>query len=311
VSAEQEESVASVRLAGLKHGVAAPNFRADPHDLIELGVAAEEAGFDGYFLWDHIVFSNRGEGPPVQDPWSLLAVVAARTSRITIGTVVTPVPRRRPWQLARQTTTLDLLSNGRVVLGVGIGSPAYGDFGIFHEPSGDRERAVLLDEGLDILAGLWSGEPFSYSGRHLNVDTVRFTPTPLQRPRIPVWVAGVLPAPRPMARAARWDGFVPIRWSRSDGLVRPSPGDIAEVSGQITALRAGRGDVGGVDGPGASYDMVVWAEVAPEPGALPDIARPYTDAGATWWIETARPEPDWWEGIQARVKAGPLGSGGA
>lgn len=293
------------QLAGLKHGVAAPNFRADPRDLVELGVAAEEAGFDGYFLWDHIVFANRGDGPPVQDPWSVLSVVAARTSRITIGTVVTPVPRRRPWQLARQTTTLDLLSNGRVVLGVGIGSPAYGDFGIFHEPSGDRERAELLDEGLDVLAGLWSGEPFSYSGKHLNVDTVRFSPAPVQRPRIPVWVAGVLPAPRPIERAARWDGFVPIRWSESDGLVRPSPDDVAAVIGKITAQRP-RGEG---DGAGAGYDMVVWAEVAPEPASLPDLARPYAKAGATWWIETARPEPEWWEGIQARVKAGPQGAG--
>jgi alkanesulfonate monooxygenase SsuD/methylene tetrahydromethanopterin reductase-like flavin-dependent oxidoreductase (luciferase family) len=288
-------------LAGLRHGIAVPNFRAEPDDLIDLGVAVEQAGFDGYFLWDHIVFSNRGNGPPVQDPWSVLAVVAAKTSRVTIGTVITPVPRRRPWQLARQTTTLDRLSNGRVVLGVGIGSPAYGDFGIFHEPSGDRERAELLDEGLDVLAGLWSGEPFSYAGEHLTVDTVRFTPAPVQRPRIPVWVAGVLPAPRPIARAARWDGFVPIRWSEAAGLTRPSASDIAEVTGQIAAQRARAGS------DSAGYDMVVWAEVAPEPAALPGLARPYADAGATWWIETARPEPDWWEGIQARVKAGPTG----
>ena len=289
-------------LAGLKHGIAVPNFRSDPNDLIELGVATEEAGFDGYFLWDHIVFSNRGDGPPVQDPWAVLSVVAARTSRITIGTVVTPVPRRRPWQLARQTTTLDLLSDGRVVLGVGIGSPAYGDFGIFGEPSGDRERAELLDEGLEVLAGLWSGERFSYAGRHLNVDRVRFTPTPVQRPRIPVWVAGVLPAPRPIARAARWDGFVPIRWSEADGLIRPSASDIADVTGQIAAQRAAQ-DTSTSTG----YDMVVWAEVAAEPAALPGLAGPYAAAGATWWIETARPEPDWWEGVQARVKAGPLG----
>ncbi|HEX5190162.1 MAG TPA: LLM class flavin-dependent oxidoreductase [Streptosporangiaceae bacterium] len=289
-------------LAGLKHGIAVPNFHSDPNDLIELGVATEEAGFDGYFLWDHIVFSNRGDGPPVQDPWAVLSVVAARTSRITIGTVVTPVPRRRPWQLARQTTTLDLLSDGRVVLGVGIGSPAYGDFGIFGEPSGDRERGELLDEGLDVLAGLWSGERFSYAGRHLNVDSVRFRPTPVQRPRIPVWVAGVLPAPRPIARAARWDGFVPIRWSEADGLIRPSASDIADVTGQIAARRAAQ-DTSTSTG----YDMVVWAEVAAEPAALPGLAGPYADAGATWWIETARPEPDWWEGVQARVKAGPLG----
>ncbi|HEX9527701.1 MAG TPA: LLM class flavin-dependent oxidoreductase [Streptosporangiaceae bacterium] len=281
-------------LAGLKHGIAVPNFGAEPCDLIELGVATEQAGFDGYFLWDHIVFSNTGDGPPIVDPWLVLSVVAARTSRIRIGTVVTPVPRRRPWQLARTTTTLDRLSGGRVVLGVGIGSPAYGDFGIFHEPSGDRERAELLDEGLDVLAGLWSGERFCYSGKHLTVDPVRFLPVPVQRPRIPVWVAGVLPAPRPIARAARWDGMVPIRFD-ADGLERPSPEEIAKVAGQIDAIKG--------NAPG--YDMVVWAEVASEPAEVAELARPYADAGATWWIETARPEPGWWEGIQARVGAGP------
>ncbi len=281
-------------LAGLKHGIAVPNFGAEPCDLIELGVATEQAGFDGYFLWDHIVFSNTDDGPPIVDPWLVLSVVAARTSRIRIGTVVTPVPRRRPWQLARTTTTLDRLSGGRVVLGVGIGSPAYGDFGIFHEPSGDRERAELLDEGLDVLAGLWSGERFCYSGKHLTVDPVRFLPVPVQRPRIPVWVAGVLPAPRPIARAARWDGMVPIRFD-ADGLERPSPEEIAKVAGQIDAIKG--------NAPG--YDMVVWAEVASEPAEVAELARPYADAGATWWIETARPEPGWWEGIQARVGAGP------
>ncbi|HEX9517842.1 MAG TPA: LLM class flavin-dependent oxidoreductase [Streptosporangiaceae bacterium] len=287
-------SAGSAAMAGLKHGIAVPCFGSDPAGLIELGVATERAGFDGYFLWDHIVFSNAGDGPPIVDPWLVLSVVAARTSRIRIGTVVTPVPRRRPWQLARTTTTLDRLSGGRVVLGVGIGSPAYGDFGIFHEPSGDRERAELLDEGLDVLAGLWSGERFSYSGKHLTVDPVRFLPVPVQRPRIPVWVAGVLPAPRPIARAARWDGMVPIRFD-ADGLARPSPEEMAKVAGQIGAIRG--------NAPG--YDMVVWAEVASEPAEVAELARPYADAGATWWIETARPEPGWWEGIQARVGAGP------
>jgi alkanesulfonate monooxygenase SsuD/methylene tetrahydromethanopterin reductase-like flavin-dependent oxidoreductase (luciferase family) len=207
-------------LAGLKHGIAVPNFSTEPGDLIELGVATEQAGFDGYFLWDHIVFSDTGDGPPIVDPWLVLSVVAAKTSRIRIGTVVTPVPRRRPWQLARTTTTLDRLSNGRVVLGVGLGSPAYGDFGIFHEPSRDRERAELLDEGLDVLAGLWSGETFSYAGKHLTVDPVRFTPVPVQRPRIPVWVAGVLPAPRPIARrSVGRDGADQVRRQRTSAAI--------------------------------------------------------------------------------------------
>jgi alkanesulfonate monooxygenase SsuD/methylene tetrahydromethanopterin reductase-like flavin-dependent oxidoreductase (luciferase family) len=207
--------------------------------------------------------------------------------------MITPVPRRRPWQLARQTATLDRLSGGRVILGVGIGSPAYGDFGIFHEPTGDRERAGLLDEGLDVLVGLWSGETFSYSGQHFQLDPVRFTPTPAQRPRIPVWVGGVLPAPRPLARAARWDGVVPIRFANR-ALIRPSAGDIADVRARVTATR----------GSAEGYDVVVWAEVAPDPAAVPALAVPYTEAGATWWIETAKPEPGWWEGVTKRVAAG-------
>jgi alkanesulfonate monooxygenase SsuD/methylene tetrahydromethanopterin reductase-like flavin-dependent oxidoreductase (luciferase family) len=281
----------------LLRGIAVPNFGEEPVGLIELGVAAEEAGFDGFFLWDHIVFSNSGDGPPVIDPWLVLAVVAARTTRIRIGTMITPVPRRRPWQLARQTTTLDRLSGGRVILGVGIGSPAYGDFGVFHEPSGDRERADMLDEGLDVLTGLWSGERFSYSGQHYRVDPVRFTPVPVQRPRIPVWVGGVLPATRPVDRAARWDGAVPIRFA-DRALTRVSPDDIAAVRQRVTGTR------GSADG----FDVVVWAEVAAEPGEVPGLARPYQEAGATWWIETARPQPGWWEGLTRRVAAGVLGA---
>src|SRR5215470_2868414 len=246
----------------LLRAVAVPNFGAEPASLIELGVAAEEAGFDGFFLWDHIVFSNRGDGPPIIDPWLVLAVVAARTSRIRLGTMITPVPRRRPWQLARQTASLDRLSAGRLILGVGIGSPAHGDFGIFHEPSGDRVRADMLDEGLDVLNGLWSGERFSYAGQ-------------------------------PIARAARWDGVVPIRFAERT-VIRPSAADIAGVRERVTAAR------GSADG----YDVAVWAEVAAEPGGVPALAAPYQAAGATWWIESAWPAPQWWEGVTQRVAAG-------
>ena len=281
-------------MAGPQRGIAIPNFGEDPAELIQLGVDAEAAGFDGFFLWDHIVFSNTGDGPPILDPWLLLAVIAARTSRIRLGTMITPVPRRRPWQLARQTATLDVLSGGRVILGVGIGSPAYGDFGIFGEPAGDRERAERLDEGLDVLAGLWTGDQFSYRGRHFTVDPVRFRPVPRQRPRIPVWVGGVLPARRPVARAARWDGMVPIRFA-DRRLVRPPASDIAAVRDQVIAAR------GSVSG----FDLVVWAEVAEQPGEVAALARPYAEAGATWWIETAKPEPGWLEQVSARVAAGP------
>ena len=285
-------------MTGLLRGIAVPNFAEEPAGLIELGVAAEQAGFDGYFLWDHIVFSDSGDGPPIADPWLVLAVVASRTTRIKLGTMITPVPRRRPWQLARQTATLDRLSGGRVILGVGIGSPAYGDFGIFHEPQGARERASMLDEGLDVLAGLWTGERFSYSGQHYAVDPVRFTPTPAQRPRIPVWVGGILPATRTADRAARWDGMIPIRYS-GGRLATVSAEDIAELGTRIAAIRRS----GSAPDDGGS-DLVIWAEVASDPAAVPETARPYEQAGATWWIESARPGDGWWEGAQRRVAAG-------
>ncbi|HEY1621183.1 MAG TPA: TIGR03619 family F420-dependent LLM class oxidoreductase [Streptosporangiaceae bacterium] len=285
-------------MAELARGIAVPNFGEDPAGLIELGVAAERAGFDGFFVWDHIVWSDTGEGPSIIDPWLVLAVVAARTTRIRLGTMITPVPRRRPWQLARQTASLDVLSGGRLILGVGIGSPAYGDFGIFGEPQGGRERAELLDEGLDVLDGLWSGEKFSYAGQHYTVDPVRFLPRPVQRPRIPVWVGGILPATRPIDRAARWDGMVPIRYG--DGRLQTvSPADIADVRARIAAAR------GSADG----MDLVIWADVADDPAQVPEQARPYVAAGANWWIESARPREDrpgegWWQGVQARVAAG-------
>lgn len=272
----------------VRRGIAIPNFAEDPAELIQLGVAAEEAGFDGYFLWDHIVFTDTGDGPPIADPWMVLAAVATRTSRIKLGTMITPVPRRRPWQLARQTATLDVLSGGRVILGVGLGSPAYGDFGIFHEPSGDRIRAEQLDEGLAVLEGLWTGERFSFAGQHFNVDPVRFTPRPVQRPRIPVWVGGVLPATRPVQRAARWDGMVPIRYING----RLSQASVADIAGLRAAL-------------GPDAELVVWADVLPDSDPVTTEIKEYAQAGATWWIESSRPtEPGWWQRAGSRIAAG-------
>src|SRR5258707_13136196 len=201
----------------LRRALAVPPCAAAPADLSGLGVAAERAGFEGFFLWDHLVFSDTGEGPPILDPWQILAVVATRTSRMRLGTMITPVPRRRPWQLAKETVTLDRLSGGRVILGVGLGSPAYGDFGIFHEPTADRERAARLDEGLEVLAGLWTGERFTYQGTQFTLDPVRFSPVPVQQPRIPVWIGGVLPAAGPGRRGRPRGGRGAPRAARKSG----------------------------------------------------------------------------------------------
>jgi alkanesulfonate monooxygenase SsuD/methylene tetrahydromethanopterin reductase-like flavin-dependent oxidoreductase (luciferase family) len=282
----------------IRRGVAAPCFADDPAELAILAVEAERAGFDGFFVWDHISFANDGLGPAIVDPWVVLAVAAAQTTSIVLGPMVTPVPRRRPWVLARQTASLDRLARGRTVFGVGIGSPAHGDFGRFGEPEDECTRARQLDEGLDVLAGLWSGESYEFHGQHYSLGPVRFLPTPVQRPRIPVWVGGVLPAKAPMRRAARWDAAVPITYV-DRALARPSAADIAGVAEFVRAQR------GNLDG----YDLVVWAEVADDPTAVGAELPEYERAGTTWWIETARPGPDWYGALRRRIVAGPAGDG--
>ena len=278
----------------IRRALAAPCFSDDPQELVDLGVEAERAGFDGFFLWDHLVFANDGDGPSIVDPWLVLALIAARTERIRIGTMITPVSRRRPSVLARQSTTLDLISNGRLVIGVGIGSPARGDFGLFGDETDAVLRAEMLDEGLAVLDALWSGERVTFHGRHYEVDGVSFRPRPVQRPRIPVWVGGTLPRRKPMSRAARWDGAVPITWA--DGrLARPSVGEIAGVRDQVLAER------GHLDG----FDLAVWAEVTDDPRQIESELPGYAAAGATWWIETAKPEPGWLAGLEDRIARRP------
>jgi alkanesulfonate monooxygenase SsuD/methylene tetrahydromethanopterin reductase-like flavin-dependent oxidoreductase (luciferase family) len=277
-------------MTGIRRALAAPCFAEDPYELVELGVAAEQGGFDGFFLWDHLVFANDGDGPPIVDPWLILALIAARTARIKIGTMVTPPSRRRPSVLARQTTTLDLLSKGRLILGVGIGSPAQGDFGLFGDQTDAVVRAEMLDESLTVLDRLWSGERVEFHGRHYVVDGATFTPRPVQRPRIPVWVGGTLPRRKPMSRAARWDGAVPITWT--DGrLGRPTVEQIAGVRDQ---MRAERGHL-------EDFDIAVWAEVAEDSQRVSAELPDYAAAGATWWIETAKPEPGWQDGLRSRI----------
>jgi len=278
--------------APVKRGLAVPCFAEDPAELVRLGTAAERAGFDGFFLWDHLVHSDTGQGPPIVDPWQVLALVAVGTSRIRVGTMITPLPRRRPWKLAKEATTLDLLSGGRVILGVGLGAPAHGEFRLFGEPPEPRIRAELLDEGLAVLAGLQTGRPFSYTGKHFTVGPVQFSPRPVQRPRIPIWVGGHLPGSGPLTRAARWDGYIPIHRERPDGVATAD--DIA----------ASRDRVAGLRGSAEGFDIAVWGTL--DDGTLAARLPGYAAAGATWWIESVHARPGWQEAIAARLRvAGP------
>lgn len=237
--------------------------------LADLAARCEAAGWDGWFIMDHVVHQNGDE--PAVDPWMALAVAAQVTSRIRLGPMVTPLPRRRPWNVARQATTLDRLSGGRAVLGVGIGSERTPEFGGFGEETDLTRRAAMLDEGLELVAALWTGAPVHHEGRHYRVDGIRFAPTPIQRP-LPVWVTAIWPSRRPLRRAARWQGVFP--------LALPGPGALAEI-----IQTAGHGK-----------------DVAVQGGHRP--AREWEMAGATWWLRHVPPDLPVSD-IQALTDAGP------
>ena len=263
----------------MRFGLSIPNFGAfaDPRFVGELAQAAELAGWDGVFIWDHIAISNEF---PIGDPWIALAAAAVRTSRIRLGTMVTPLPRRRPWKVARESVGLDLLSGGRFTLGVGSGSDAGGEFDRFGEAGTMRQRSGRLDEGLEILERLWQGEAVTFRGRHFRIEDARFRPRPVQRPRIPVVVAGHWPHDGPIRRAAQWDGYAPLV-RLDDGSVRYLEPD--EIRAALAAVSRIRGSVEG-------FEMFAGGSLTANGSALDEIGAA-TRAGATWWlglIETER-----------------------
>ena len=203
-----------------------PNLReyGDPNVLVGLAREAEQAGWDGFFVWDHILH-RRAEPEPVVDPWVTLGACAAQTDRITLGTLITPVSRRRPWKLARELATLNVIAQNRVVLGAGLGSPRHDEFEAFGEEADDRRRAARLDEGLEVLAGLLSGEPYEHHGAAYDLEEMQFLPAAPTGSRPPIWIGGNWPNPRPFRRAARWDGVVPEKV----GGQLPSPEELRDV----------------------------------------------------------------------------------
>jgi alkanesulfonate monooxygenase SsuD/methylene tetrahydromethanopterin reductase-like flavin-dependent oxidoreductase (luciferase family) len=229
---------------------------ADAYEVGELAAAAEEHGWDGVFVWE-----------PVWgvDSWISLALAAVRTSKIRLGTMLTPPSRRRPWELASQVATVDRLSDGRVTLSVGLGAPEAG-MAAFGEECGKRERAALMDECLAIACGLWAGQPFEHHGEHYDISPTDF-PTighTVQSPRVPIWCVGAIGFERSMRRAYGWDGLIPQMIE--DGTARQATLE------EFAAIQS--------DLPGNGYDVViegVWSEHSP---------AAWADAGATWWLET-------------------------
>lgn len=247
---------------------------------------AEEAGWDGVFLEDYIVHWCASDCQTC-DPWISLSAIALCTKRIRLGTTVTPLSRRRPWKVAREAVTLDHLSNGRLILGVGLGDVNEPGFTKVGEVMDDRQRAKRVDEALDILAGLWSGKPFTYKGQYYQISEVTFLPKPLQTPRIPIWVGGNWPRKGPVRRAMRWDGFLP-----ADPM---KPEDVRKLRALVQNRRTtlGQFDIA-IGGRERSAD---WDR---ERATIKSLA----DAGATWWLEGV--EPADLDVMRASVKRGPL-----
>ena len=283
-------------------GVSVPCFGVgvDAALLAEWAVGAEAAGWDGFFLWDHLFAFVPGR-VEVVDPWITLAAAACRTSRIRLGPLVTPLPRRRPMVVARQSVTLDRLSSGRLVLGVGIGAAPF-EWEYLGEESDLRRRGDMLDEHLDLLTRLWTGELVSHQGPHYRVAGPEWSaicyPPPVQRPRIPVWVGGTWPRKRPVERAARWDGYQPMS---ADG-----PWTVADTTAAANRLAGLRT----TDKP---IDLVVSGATDGTDEGRHDIHRAHEAAGATWWLESVEPWRYGWDlgqrwpldQMRERINAGP------
>jgi alkanesulfonate monooxygenase SsuD/methylene tetrahydromethanopterin reductase-like flavin-dependent oxidoreductase (luciferase family) len=225
----------------------------------------------------------------------MLAAMALRTERIRLGTTVTPLARRRPWKVAREAVTLDHLSNGRLILGVGSGVSGELSFAAFGEEADARTRGEMLDEGLAILDGLWSGQPFSFAGTHYTVGDVTFLPAPMQRPRLPIWVGGGWPKRGPLRRAAKWDGVIPYKHSDTWTWEDLTPDEIRAMKASIEREREFS----------TPFDIAVGgrsrrADWEAERAWIRSVA----EAGATWWTESISTVP--LEEMRAQVAAGPL-----
>jgi hypothetical protein len=273
----------------MKYGFVFPY--GGPRQAAEFAYAAEQAGWDGFFVWE-----------PVWgfDAWILLAAAAMRTEYIRLGTLISPISRMRPWKLASETVTLDHLSGGRLILSVGLGAVDTG-FEAFNEVTDRKTRAELLDESLDILTGLWRGQPFSYKGQHYQVQPTEFfpPPPPLQQPRIPIWVVGAWPRLKSMRRALRYEGLLPNVFDNQGKNRDLTPADVEEIHAYVQQNRS----------PGTPFDIVVEG-VTPAGNRQAGASQvdEWARAGATWWIEAlweAIEQPNGPQRALERVEQGP------
>jgi alkanesulfonate monooxygenase SsuD/methylene tetrahydromethanopterin reductase-like flavin-dependent oxidoreductase (luciferase family) len=259
----------------MRFALSLPNA-GPPGRLVEIAATADASGWDAVFLWDHLHLF-REMRLELHDPWVVLGAIAAASRSVRLGTMITPLPRRRPQVFAKQVVTLDHLSGGRVIAGVGLGFPPDDEFAMFGEDPDDRVRAAKLDEALDVVTALWSGQPVDHHGPHYRASA-QLLPPPVQRPRPPIWVAAQWPRRGPLERAHRYEGVVPIG---ADG----QPADV-DVVRQVAELV----------GPGCEV-AASWL-----PG---NSVAEYAAAGATWLIESRWPVDRWLEELTAAAATDP------
>lgn len=261
---------------------------ADPRVIAQLAYEAEQSGWDGFFVWDHLNWDVWGPG--MADPWICLSAAALTTSKVALGTMVTPVFRRRPAKLARETVSLQLLSEGRLILGVGLGSPDPQESMHLGEEGRLSVRARMTDEALNLLAQLWTGLPLDFDGEFYRIKSSGFLPTPPTP--IPVWGAATWPfRSGPLKRAARHQGVIPSRYDDHD----VSPEDLSRLVADIQALRPQPQPLDVVYGINSGEDSVRDQELVAQ----------YQEAGLTWWMEPLDPWRAPFAQLRQRLQAGP------
>jgi alkanesulfonate monooxygenase SsuD/methylene tetrahydromethanopterin reductase-like flavin-dependent oxidoreductase (luciferase family) len=269
----------------IKQGLLFPNHGSDPRFLAEIALEAEKAGWDGFFIWDNLV---------ALDPTIGLAAIAYATSKIKIGSMVFNVGRRRPWKLGRELVAIDHLSQGRLIIGAGLGDE--GAYTTYGETGGLKPRAEKLDEGLEILSGLLSGEEFEYTGKHYQIKKTQFRDKPVQESHVPIWIGGLWPNKGPFRRAAKYDGIMPHTVRSTTLGEQLTHEEVKDIMRYIESHRKGSMD---------DFTLAMLSSTPPEEDQAREIISPFIELGAKWWVESVFEWQIPMEDAIERVKAGP------
>jgi alkanesulfonate monooxygenase SsuD/methylene tetrahydromethanopterin reductase-like flavin-dependent oxidoreductase (luciferase family) len=258
----------------MKFGFIIPN--GSSKQIVKLAVEAEKAGWDGVFYYDDIYTDSKTE---MSAAWPIMAAIAVSTKRIKFGSLLTAVGRRHPWEVARESVTVDQLSNGRLILPTGLGWVGDGAYTKAGMESDRKIRAELLDEGLEIIDGLWSGKPFRYNGKHNHLKTMTFIPRPVQKPRIPIWVVGGWGRPKSMARVLKYDGLIPVIKKPDGSHEEITPEKIREMKEFVSENRKAQGNRK------REFDIIMDGVTPTSQREARKVVEPFAEAGATWWTE--------------------------